>query len=242
MTMKLKKYLRTVVVGAFAASAIGALAQKEPLPSLFTNSSAAYDLDAQLSGCDVHGQARTEQNCKGTGTITLYHKGEKTAFQTIKLSNILGDGKNLFFNFSDTRQKNERSESYTAMLGDFNHDGNEDIAIWSGNQASYAGASYHVYLYDKPAGKMVFNKALSKLTVDSLGMFDVEDGRIVTHSKSGCCEHGTQKYVFANNRLNLVESVTVTPISGNDDILKVVTRRKSNDDKWLTSVSRRPIQ
>ena len=235
-----KRTALPVLMGALLGlTSLPALAQKEP--SLFTSNSTAYDFDVQLSGCDAHSQTRTEQNCKGMGTIALYHKRDKTVFQTIKLSNILGDGKHLFYNFTNPYQKKDRSEPYTAMLGDFNNDEIEDIAIWSGNQAGYGGASYHVYLYDKPAGRMIFSKALSKLTVDSSGMFEIEDGRIVVSSKSGCCEHSTKKYAFANNRLDLVESITETPIPDSDNMLKVVTKQKS-DGKWRTFVSRRPVQ
>lgn len=76
------------------------------------------------------------------------------------------------------------------VFGDFNFDGQQDVAVRNGNDGGYAAASYDIYLFDAANPVLTANKAFSALTREpNLGMFEVDSAgkRLITRSKSGCC-------------------------------------------------------
>ncbi|MFN3021324.1 XAC2610-related protein [Chryseobacterium sp. TY3] len=75
------------------------------------------------------------------------------------------------------------------VLGQFNFDGSEDVAVRNGNAGSYGGPIYSVYVYNLTKMRFVFSQELADLTFETLGMFDTDNDRkpIITYAKSGCC-------------------------------------------------------
>jgi hypothetical protein len=99
-------------------------------------------------------------------------------------------------------------------VGDFNFDGREDFAIRNGNNGSYGGPTYDVYLSDRASGRFVFNEAMSELVMETLGFFEVDSRHKVirTTAKSGCCYHEFTTYRVENNTpvaiANHIEALT----------------------------------
>jgi hypothetical protein len=200
-----------------------------------------FDLLLNLGLCGGVKNSDDPNKCSGAGSVVLKNKDSAEPFQTISLSNIEGykdsPVRNQSKSFGNKDQHNQ-----TVELGDFNSDGHDDIAIWSGNQGGYGGSSYHVYLFDKEVNKMLFNKPLSALTVGALGIFKLTDGRITSYEKSGCCEHYSTTYHFVNGALMPVEK-TSEVLSPNDSNVLIVTTKKFNSGRWSTvSTEQKPVE
>lgn len=82
------------------------------------------------------------------------------------------------------------------VMGDFNFDGNQDIAVPLDNSGQYAGPTYLILLYQPLNGHYQEASLLTQLTRDNLGMFKVDDKqqRLTTFGKSGCCIHYEEDY------------------------------------------------
>lgn len=200
-----------------------------------------FDVLLKLGACGGSKNLDNPDKCSGSGSVLLRDKQSSDAFQTISLSNIEGykgySARNQSTGFGDGADY-----PLTVELGDFDADGHDDIAIWSGNQGGYGSPSYHVYLFDKKANKMVFNKPLSTLTVGASGMFELDNGRIVSYSKSGCCEHYSSTYRFVNGALAPVER-TSEVLSANDSNMMTVTKEKFANGRWSkVSTEQRPAE
>lgn len=179
-------------------------------------------------------------NCEGKAVIKLTDKKTKKLVQTF-------NSENLYF-FLDKKQKptvniiqlyNEQSP---LIFGDFNFDGNEDLAIRNGNNSAYGGPSYDIYLYNKEKKLLLLNKVLTKLVLENLGMFQIDKKRkrIITFSKSGCCWHLTTEYTFIPNK-GLVKVFELEEDAQNSDLVTVSTR-KLIKDKWETKVKKYKIK
>jgi hypothetical protein len=85
--------------------------------------------------------------CSGKGTVTLYDMSTGNLLQTFNSDNLF------FFLGTDSKPSVNVIELYyeesPVIYNDFNFDGNEDVAIRSGNDGAYGGPSYNVYLFDK---------------------------------------------------------------------------------------------
>jgi hypothetical protein len=110
----------------------------------------------------------------------------------------------------------------TLVLADFDRDGREDIALWTGKRGANGAASYEVYLADGTGYRR--NAALSALTDGANGLFTIESGQLVRSSKSGCCLHTTQRYAVRDGAPVLIEEV-VEDATGNRAAPRITTRR-----------------
>lgn len=133
--------------------------------------------------------------CEGPGQLLVYEKGQRKPMQTINFPNVFvtlqeGGGAPLV--------NSAQRYDYQGVLnvGDFNFDGHEDFGIQTGNEGSYGGPSYDVYLFDAKTGRFVFNDAMTGLILETLGFFEVDPvhQRIRTFAKSGCCYHEETTY------------------------------------------------
>jgi hypothetical protein len=95
------------------------------------------------------------------------------------------------------------------------------------------------YLLVAVAGHFARSEALSRLTEETLGIFQVnaKKKRLVTLAKSGCCFHVTQELAMVNAEPVVMESVTE---DATGDPL-VVTREHRVGRRWEKSVEHRAL-
>jgi hypothetical protein len=96
------------------------------------------------------------------------------------------------------------------IFGDFNFDGEEDIAIRNGSNENYQAAAYNIYLYNRNTNKFVENKEFTKLASNNLGMFslDKKAKQLTISQKEGCCYYKDLTYQINNvNKLLLVKTL-----------------------------------
>ena len=133
--------------------------------------------------------------CEGPGQLLIYGKGQGKPMQTINLPNVFVA---LQESGGGPLVNSARRYDYQGVLnvGDFNFDGHEDFGIQTGNEGSYGGPSYDVYLFDPKTGGFVFNDAMTGLILETLGFFEVDAAhqRIRAFAKSGCCYHEETTY------------------------------------------------
>ena len=192
-----------------------------------TNASKFFDIKITVAGCE-------NGFCRGRSRFAFFKKGLRRPYQTIDHENTLiqldDDGLppvniNLLY---DTQS--------VVHIGDFNFDGMEDVAICDGDNGSYGGPSYRVYLSSRKAGKFLFDEAFTKLGYH-LGMFtvDAKEKRLRIFDKSGCCWHVTEEYAVVRGRpvkvFREVEDATIP----DEAKVKIVTRRLLNG-KWKETV------
>lgn len=136
-----------------------------------------------------------DATCEGPAQLLVYGKRQSKLEQTINLPNVFltlqGKGKGPLVNSA-----NLYDYQGVVNVGDFNFDGYEDFGIQTGNEGSYGGPSYDVYLFDSKAGRFAYNDAMSELILETLGFFDVDPvhKRLHTFAKSGCCYHEATTY------------------------------------------------
>ncbi len=104
--------------------------------------------------------------------------------------------------------------AHTFVMSDVNGDKRDDLIIWSGREGAYGGPSFDVYLFDAVTPAFRHSQPFSDLTVGYLGLFGVEDGKIRTASKSGCCIHVYETYAVEKDTPRLTERVTEDTTSG----------------------------
>lgn len=169
--------------------------------------------------------------CSGKGTISLIDKKSKQVFQTLSSDD-------LYFYLNKNQQPSVNviqlyNEQSPLIFDDFNFDGSEDIAVRNGNQSSYGGPSYDVYVYNSTKKQFVISKELTALAYENLGMFqtDHERKRISTFAKSGCCWHITTEYaVIPKKGLQKVYELEEDAQGG--EFVKVTTRNLIKN-KWV---------
>ena len=198
------------------------------------NGSTFFDAQLEVEKCD-------KEECSGTADIKLYKKGKKQIFQTLYSNDL-----NFYL---DKQQKPSVNiiqlydEQSPLIFDDFNFDGQEDLAIRNGNESSYGGPSYDVYVFNKTRQQFVLSNALTALAYDNLGMFqtDLKRKRIITFAKSGCCFHVTSEYaVIPNKGLKLVHEVTEDAMGGEQ--VKVTTKSYNlHTKKWRTTLKKYPL-
>jgi hypothetical protein len=186
-----------------------------------------FDVGVKVEKCD-------DEFCRGRSTFSFYKKGSKAPYQVINLPDTLvqlqNDGKPL------VNVNMLYDEQSILNVGDFNFDGMEDVALCDGDNGSYGGPSYRVYLSSRAAGKFVYNKPLTDLG-RHLGMFTVDEKNktLETFDKSGCCWHVTERYKVVGDRpVKVFEEVEDATIPDETKV-KVTTKRLENG-KWRTSV------
>jgi len=174
----------------------------------------------------------SEENCQGYGTVKLIDKRNKTVIQTFTSEDL-----NLYLDQNPSVNIIQLSNEQSPLIFlDFNFDGNEDLAIRNGNNSSYGGPSYDVYVSNSSKTKFFFSDELTKLAVENLGMFETDNKRkrIITYSKSGCCWHQKTEYIVVPKKgLKLVYSQEENATGG--EFVKVTTKELIKN-KWKTKI------
>lgn len=188
-----------------------------------------FDVKITVENCEG-------DTCSGKGTISLIDKKSKQIFQTLSSDD-------LYFYLNKNQQPSVNviqlyNEQSPLIFDDFNFDGSEDIAVRNGNQSSYGGPSYDVYVYNSTKKQFVISKELTALAYENLGMFqtDHERKRISTFAKSGCCWHITTEYaVIPKKGLQKVYELEEDAQGG--EFVKVTTRNLIKN-KWVSKIKK----
>lgn len=178
--------------------------------------------------------------CSGKSTVELFDKKTFKKIQTLTSDNL-----NFFLNEDQKPTANIiqlYNEQSPLIFDDFNFDGTEDIAIRSGNESSYGGPSYDVYVFNITKKQFVQSEELTNLAHENLGMFttDSERKRLITYSKSGCCWHLTTEYKVIPQRGLLKVYEMEEDATKGDERVKV-TKREFINDVWKTKSKEYPI-
>lgn len=180
-----------------------------------------------------------EDECQGKATIALLDKKTSKIFQTLTSDNL-----NFYLNKDQKPTANIiqlYNEQSPLIFDDFNFDGTEDMAIRNGNESSYGGPSYDVYVFNINKKQLVLSEELTVLAHENLGMFntDSERKRLITYSKSGCCWHLTTEYSVLPQR-GLFKVYELEEDATGGEKVKVI-RKEFIDDKWTTHIKTYPI-
>jgi hypothetical protein len=175
--------------------------------------------------------------CEGPAELLVFVKGTPTPMQRLELERldlILDDRGEPLVNSSDLYEYQG-----TLNVGDFDFDGHEDFAVQDSEQGSYGGPTYAVFLFDPRAETFVHSEALSQLTRETLGFFQVDarKKRLVTFAKSGCCWHETSEYAVVKGSLVLMASLVE---DAREDGYVLETRRWRERGRWRTATRRIP--
>jgi hypothetical protein len=119
----------------------------------------------------------------------------------------------------------DRTRSHSIVLADVNLDAHDDLLLWTGRDGGYGGASYSVHLFEPSRDRFVYSQAFSDLTVGRSGLFTLEDRRVRTGSKSGCCIHIRETFVVEKNAPVLVERIEEDATGGAAEPRITVSRR-----------------
>ncbi len=215
--------MKTVVIAILLFLAPSVFAQRE---FNLDGASKNFDLRVNVENCEG-------LFCSGRATIAFYKKGRTKPYQVINLPDtrieLGGDGKPMA-NVS-TRYGRQSFVNF----GDFNFDGNEDIALCDGANGSYGAPSYRVYLFSKAAGRFVLDKAFTELG-RHWGMFEVDakKKRLTTFDRSPCCYITDEFTVFRNIPVK-VRSVEKQLDPTNDARIMITTKTLVRGT-WKTSV------
>jgi hypothetical protein len=127
----------------------------------------------------------------------------------------------------------------TIIVGDFNFDGNEDFAVQGEQTGPYGGPTFTVFLFAPKVGVFQRAEALSKLTEESLGMFQIDPKRkrLVTLAKDGCCIHIREELEVVGAVPRSVLRVT-EDATGEKDV--VVTTEHLAGGQWHKETKRSP--
>ena len=191
-----------------------------------------------LQGCPDDG-SDGYSTCEGPGQLLIYAKGQPAVLQVINLPNVfvvLPEGhKGPVVNSTQLY-----GIQGVINVGDFNFDGKEDFGIQTGNNGSYGGPSYDVYLFNAKAQRFVLNPSMTQLIVETLGFFEVDAAhkRLRTWAKSGCCYHERTVYAVDQDEPVAIERRIDDAQRG--DKMKVTVETLVNG-KWRTKVHYEPI-
>ncbi|MBT2620483.1 hypothetical protein [Chryseobacterium sp. ISL-6] len=193
-----------------------------------------YDAVITVNDCDA-------EKCSGSGIVELKDKKTLRTIQTLTSDD-------LYFYLNKDQQPSVNviqlyDEQSPLIFEDFNFDGSEDIAIRNGNESSYGGSSYDVYVYNSTKKQFVISDELTTLAFENLGMFqtDPKRKRLITFSKSGCCWHLTTEYqVIPKKGLDKVYELEEDAMGG-EEFVKVTKRQKINN-KWIVKSKKYPIK
>jgi hypothetical protein len=199
-----------------------------------------YDLIVKIDSCD---QGELPDFCTGTGQVDISKKGEQAVFQTLDQDSIhLNKIKTAYNPELNQKPRVLYDDEYSFIFGDFNFDGEEDLAICNGTNGGYGGPSYTIYLFEKRSKRFVENKKLSDLADGVyLGLFFPDPNRKLLHAywKSGVGFHAEEVYRVVNNRPVLIEK-TEEEATATD--YWIITTHKRMNGKWVKRVRRVKIK
>jgi hypothetical protein len=198
-----------------------------------------YDIIANIDSCD---KDDLPDVCSGSGHINVFKKGEDTPFQVIDQDNLWFDKVKTSYNpLLDAKRRVLYDDEYSLIVGDFNFDGEEDLAIRNGHNGGYGAPSYTIYLFQKRSRRFAENKEFSDLADGVyLGMFFPDSRRKVLHGywKSGAGYHVEEIYTVIHDRPVLIEKTEQeATVTG----LLIVTTHKRINGKWVKTVKTRKI-
>jgi hypothetical protein len=171
-----------------------------------------------------------KETCSGPAKVTLYRRGDNSvvqAFDTEDMQIMLEKSKPVV---NDSRLYEDQS---ALIVGDFNFDGSEDLAIRNGNNSGYGGPSYDVYVYNVTRKKFVSAADLTDLASSKLGMFQVDKARkrLITFEKDGCCWHMNTEYAVVPGK-GLLSVHTVEEDARTKEDFVIVTTSDLVEGKW----------
>lgn len=191
-----------------------------------------FDVKVKVAKCDGG-------FCDGKATFSFYKKGAAAPYQVINVPDT-----QIWLDKLGNAQVNYTllyDEQSVLNVGDFNFDGQEDVAICDGHNGSYGMPSYRVYLSSH--GKFVYSAPFSKLGQVNLGMFSVDKKRrtLETFNKSGCCEHFRQTFKIVQGRPKLIEDVAEYYDPPSDQGFIVTETKRLVNGKWRKTRSREKV-
>ena len=211
---------------------------------LIANASDRYDflLKFTESPCEVTAPS-DYATCEGAGVVEVRRKGQSAPLQVL-------EPVNLFVSFSGESVplvNSARRYDYQGVInvGDFNFDGEEDFALQDGNNGSYGGPSYQVYLYAPAASRFELSQPMTDLITETLGFFEVDTAarRLRTAAKSGCCYHEYVAYEVVDNVPKPVHRLIEDALGGADGEDKMtVTEETLVRGKWRRKSRRVDIE
>lgn len=223
----MKKYFLTIFILAFINISYAEHS------FLIKDGSKKYNATLSVETCD-------SSSCEGKATVTISHK-KGNAFSQILPTN------EVYFSLNSSQKPSVNiiqlyNEQSPLIFEDFNFDGTEDIAVRNGNNSSYGGPSYDVYVYHSTKMTFVISKELTDLVLDNLGMFqtDHKRKRLITFSKSGCCWHMKTEYAVVPKKGLLKVYEFEEDATGGGDFMTVTTR-KLIANKWVETSKKHKI-
>jgi hypothetical protein len=223
-----------------AASAAPAAAEPEP-PRSFTMRTASTHYDFRLDMEEAcPGEKAKPGACTGPATLHVVTKSGREV-QRIDLEHAWVQ--------LDTRADPlvNSAEVYgvqgTINVGDFDFDGREDFAVQVDQSGPYGGPTFAVFLHHAKEERFVRSEALSRLTQETLGFFEVVPAkkRLVTVEKSGCCYHVREELEVVGGTPSVVHRVTEDATNEDGTVLVIEEQRVGRH--WRTSqrrIRRRP--
>lgn len=193
-----------------------------------------YDVSLHVQNCE-------KDECSGKAVIELLDKKTSHTFQTFTSEDL-----NFYLNENQKPTANIiqlYGEQSPMIFNDFNFDGSEDMAVRNGNESSYGGPSYDVYVFNSTKKRFVMSEELTSLAYENLGMFqtDSERKRIITYSKSGCCWHLTTEYAVVPKKGLIKVYELEEDAMGGDETVKV-TKSELKNNKWVIKTKKYPIK
>lgn len=207
----------------------------EALEFRLFNSSPLFDFVIRM-------QARVSESPsddrEGPGEVLVYRKGNRLHFQTIFMDNICVSVDESGHPITDSGHVSE--DQGVISVGDFNFDGHEDFAVQNGNDGPYGQPTFSAHLFAPSLGVFQKSAALSALTDENMGLFQVDSvhKRLYTFSRSGCCSHATTEYSVKGD-LPLPVSRVVED-SSKDSKHVLISHEVYEDGVWKRSTEQVP--
>jgi hypothetical protein len=205
-----------------------AAAEPSPAPSFFTirTASSRYDFRVDMKE-PCPGEGAKGDTCTGPATLSVLTKSGDEV-QRIKLAEVWVNAAELY------------GAQGTINVGDFDFDGREDFAVQVNQSGPYGGPTFAVFLHAAKEERFVRSEALSRLTQETLGFFEVVPAkkRLVTVAKSGCCYHVEEEYEVAGGEPRVVRRVTTD--ATNEDGTVLVIEERLVGRRWQKSQRRTP--
>ncbi|OWY28814.1 XAC2610-related protein [Herbaspirillum robiniae] len=187
--------------------------------------SGKYSARIQINQCDKYA-------CKGSARVSLFSLETHEKIVEIESED---------FSISVSRNSNSNEESFTAtddgdiVIGDFNFDGHDDVAIQNGHNGSYGYASYDVYTYDAKRQVYSLNLELTRLTGgEYLGMFHVDKKRRRLLAYNKAADRAFSSFEFISDVRGVRKTCEKSEIWDMSDSLVKVTVKTLEHNKWLT--------
>ena len=201
---------------------------------LIANASGRYDFLLRFAETSCETPSPPDHaTCEGAGAVEVRRKGQSVPLQVF-------EPVDLFVGFSGASAplvNSARRYDYQGAInvGDFNFDGEEDFALQDGNNGSYGGPSYQVYLYAPAASRFELSQPMTDLITETLGFFEVDTAarQLRTAAKSGCCYHEYVAYEVVDNVPRPVHRLIEDALAGADGEDKMtVTEETLVKGKW----------